>query len=296
MNDQQLIALDALRASLIDAEASDPTYALIVSYDGTNYAGYARQTDPPQRTIQDDLERALTTVLRVPTGSLLTTVAGRTDAGVHAFGQVVSFTPPAAQGAELFTPTGLAPFLRSLNALTPHDISVRALRAVPPGFSARFDALSREYRYRISVAPTPPLFARRYVWHLPGFGAGAARREQLRRAVAVLIGEHDFSSFAVAASIAGKNPVRQIFSIDVVDAEFFGEPLVEIRIVGTAFLHSMVRVIVGTLAAIDTGRIAADSMADILAARARGAAGQTAPASGLTFFGATYETFSSASS
>jgi len=109
----------------------------------------------------------------------------------------------------------------------------------------------------------------------------------------VLVGEHDFSSFAMTASIEGKNPVRRIFSIDLVDAELFGEPLVEIRIVGTAFLHSMVRVIVGTLAAMDAGRIAYDTMADILDARIRAAAGQTAPPCGLTFSGATYESFSS---
>jgi len=272
---------------------ADHSYALIVAYDGTNFAGYARQTDPPQRTVQEDIERALTTVLRLPEGSLATVVAGRTDAGVHASGQVVSFALAPDQGAELFTPTGIAPFLRSLNALTPHDISVRALRAVPPGFSARFDALSREYRYRIAATPAPPLFARRFAWHLPGFATDATRRAQVCQAAAALTGEHDFSSFAVSASIEGKNPVRRIFSIDLVDTDYFGEPLTEIRVVGTAFLHSMVRVIVGTLAAVDARRIAWGSMPEILEARARAAAGQTAPACGLTFFGATYEAFSS---
>ena len=264
--------------------------ALIVAYDGTNFAGYARQSDPPQRTVQEELERALATALHLPDATpLATVVAGRTDAGVHAAGQVVSFS-----GAG-FAPTSFSrnAFLRSLNALTPTDISVRDLIFVSPDFSARFDAVSREYRYRIAGAPAPPLFLRPYVWHLPGFGADANRRAQMEQAAAILVGEHDFSSFAVTASLAGKNPVRRILSLDFCEAEYFGEPVIEIRIVGTAFLHSMVRTLVGTLVDLYAGRIKPGALPAILAARKRSAAGQTAPACGLTFHGVTYPCFSS---
>jgi len=268
------------------------TYALTLAYEGTDFAGYAKQTDPPQRTIQGALESALVTALHLPDDSLKTVVAGRTDAGVHAAGQVVSFSHPDL-GPRLFGPDGTAPLLRSLNALTPPAISVRSLRAVPPDFSARFDALTREYRYYIAPGAQPPLFTRHFAWHVPGFAADPAHRAQLQQAAAALVGEHDFSSFAVTASLVDKNPVRTILSIEFVDAVFFGEPLIEIRIVGTAFLQSMVRVIVGTLAAIDAGRIAPDAMPEILAARLRASAGPTAPACGLTLFGVTYEQFNS---
>jgi len=260
-----------------------------VAYDGTDFAGYAKQSDPHQRTVQEELEHALATALRLPAGALTTVVAGRTDAGVHATGQVVSFSLPACG-----IPPDTARLLRSLNALTPRDISVRAVYAVPPGFSARFDAVSREYRYRIATAATPPLFMQRYAWHLPGFGADPVCRAQLESAATSLLGEHDFSSFAVTASLAGKNPVRTLLSINFVDTQHLGEPVTEIRIVGTAFLHSMVRVIVGTLADIYAGRIAPDVLPTILAACDRNAAGQTAPACGLTLWGVNYSPFNSA--
>ncbi|MCL2882660.1 MAG: tRNA pseudouridine(38-40) synthase TruA [Coriobacteriia bacterium] len=279
----------------------EQSYALILAYDGTDFAGYARQSNPPQRTVQGELEAALATALHLPErserperleGPLQTVVAGRTDAGVHASGQVVSFTSPEVPPGLDADPT----FLRSLNALTPRDISVRAIQAVPPGFSARFDAVEREYRYRIATAVEPPLFMQRYAWHLPGFAGAASseRRARLAQAAAALIGEHDFSSFAVTASLEGKNPVRTLRSIDLVEATVLGEPLTEIRIVGTAFLHSMVRVIVGTLVDIDAGRLKPDALPAILAACDRSAAGQTAPARGLTFWGVTYPQFSSA--
>ena len=276
------------------AQRADPDYALILAYDGTDFAGYARQSDPPQRTVQDEVERALATALRLPTESLAAVVAGRTDAGVHAAGQVVSFAAGAlAQPGPLGSSQNAA-LLRSLNALTPADISVRDLRATPAGFSARFDAIAREYRYYIAATSSPPLFSRRYAWQVAGFASDPARRERLRRGAAALIGEHDFSSFAVAASLEGKNPVRTILSIDFADTRCFGEPLVEIRVVGTAFLHSMVRVIVGTLVALDAGRIAPGAVPGILEARTRAAAGPTAPARGLTLYGVTYPVFSSA--
>jgi len=286
--------------------SEEQSNALVLAYDGTDFAGYARQTDPPQRTIQGEVERALTTALHLPAGSLQTTVAGRTDAGVHAVGQVVSFALPAsflslrgARSATRQSSDSASAFqfddrlLRSLNALTPRDISVRAVRAVPSGFSARFDAVTREYRYHIATAVEPPLFTQRFAWHVPGFAGNDERREQLKQAATVLIGEHNFSSFAVTASLEGKNPVRTLRSIDLVETEVLGEPICEIRITGTAFLHSMVRVIVGTLVDIDAGRLAAGALPSILVARDRSAAGQTAPAHGLTLWSVTYPQFSS---
>jgi tRNA pseudouridine38-40 synthase len=275
--------------STLDVDAS-PAYALVLSYDGTDFAGYAKQSAPPQRSVQEELERALCTALHLPPASLSTVVAGRTDAGVHAFGQVVSFTCPETQ---LATEAGRRVLLRSLNALTPRDLSIRALHTVPPDFSARFDAVSREYRYRIAPASAPPLFTRRYAWHLPNFGTDHTALARLKHAASALVGTHDFSSFAVTASLAGKNPVRELLSINLVPLEFFGEQLFELRIVGTAFLHSMVRVITGTLVEVYEGRIEHGALPAILAVQRRSAAGRTAPACGLTLFDVQYQTFSS---
>jgi tRNA pseudouridine38-40 synthase len=246
--------------------------ALTVSYDGKPFAGFARQTG--QRTVQGSLEAALSVVLR---REVEIAVAGRTDAGVHALGQVVSVP---AVGDE---PDDVA-VIRSLNALVERGIVVREIRHARPGFSARFDAVSREYRYRIVSGPVPPLFLAPVAWWVKA----PLDVEAMRAAAALLVGEHDFRSFCVALSAEGKRTMRRVDSIDFAEEEHLGERCLVVRVLGNAFLHSMVRVIVGTLVEIGAGRREPSWVAEVLAARERAAAGPTAPAHGLTLWAVEY--------
>ena len=250
------------------------SYALTLAYNGLRFSGFARQKDPAIVTVQETLEQALATVLRLDS-PLQTVCAGRTDAGVHALNQVVSFELPEP----IFDLEQCTQIIRSLNALTPPDISVKDLHPAKQGFSARFDALSREYRYYIFNKPYPPTFARDFAWHLPqNFDTTA-----LKSATQYLLGEHDFRSFCTSASAPPeKNTMRKISNLDVIEQSFMGEELLVVRIVGNAFLHSMVRIIVGTLVEIATAKRVANEIPDILAAKDRTSAGQTAPAHGLT--------------
>jgi len=254
------------------SENPPSTVALTVAYAGEPFAGFARQ--PGQVTVQGRIEEALATVLRTP---VETVGAGRTDSGVHARGQVVSY---AAAGTE---PQSDA-FARSLTALAGPAIVVRDVRRARQGFSARFDARAREYRYRIVDGSVAPLFLREFAWHVPPVLDVAAMRE----AAAVLVGEHDFRSFCVAQSAQEKVTVRRLDAIDIAEEEHLGERCLTVRVVGNAFLHSMVRVIVGTLMEVGAGRRPVSWVGEALAAQTRAAAGQTAPAAGLTLWSVSY--------
>lgn len=246
-------------------------YALTVSYEGSRFAGFARQ--PGVVTVQGRIEDALKTVLGE---DIETTGAGRTDAGVHALGQVVSFQV----AADLEPPK----LIRSLNALTGEGIVITGMRVMPDGFSARHSAVAREYRYRIVTGPVPPLFLAPYSWWVKGsLDLGA-----MRRAGGLLLGEHDFKSFCVASSAEGKPTCRRLDVVEIGPEMVLGEHSVVIRIVGNAFLHSMVRAIVGSLVEVGSGRRDPAWMADALEARDRSAAGPTAPAQGLTLWQVTY--------
>jgi tRNA pseudouridine38-40 synthase len=253
-------------------QASPHVIALTVAYDGERFAGFARQ--PGLSTVQGELERALSTVLR---REVETVGAGRTDSGVHALGQVVSFD---ADGSE--PEAGV--LLRSLNALAGPSVVVREVRAARAGFSARFDAVRREYRYRIVSGAVPPIFLRDVAWWL--------KREldvdAMRDAAAQLLGEHDFRSFCVTESAEGKRTVRRIDEIAIEREVVLGEECVVVRVTGNAFLHSMVRAIVGTLVEVGTGRREPGWVGDALQACDRSAAGPTAPAHGLTFWRVEY--------
>ncbi|MCE5190876.1 MAG: tRNA pseudouridine(38-40) synthase TruA [Actinomycetia bacterium] len=245
---------------------------LSVSYDGTDLSGFARQ--PTSDTVQGRLEAALATILRAP---VETVGAGRTDAGVHALGQLVTYE---ATGAE---PDARA-FMRSLNALCGPDVVVTGIRKAAPGFSARFSAVGREYRYRIVPGPVAPLFLKRYAWWTPtALNLGA-----MREAAGCLLGEHDFRSFCAASSAIGKRTVRRVEAIEVVPAREMGEHCIVVRIVGNAFLHSMVRIIVGSLVEVGRGKHSALWMKDALEACDRSAAGPTAPPQGLTLWQVDY--------
>lgn len=253
------------------------TLAATVAYNGAPFAGFARQ--PGLSTVQGELEDALSTLFRreVPT-----TCAGRTDAGVHALGQVVSFDV----GAEELKGRSLSRLCRSINALTHDAISVRDLRQEAEGFSARFDAKSREYRYRIVLGETPPIFLAPYSWWIRN--QGSLDSSAMAQAASLLIGEHDFKSFCLTASAEGKPTCRRILALDLLEEEHLGEKCLVVRVEGNAFLHSMVRTIVGTLVEVGCGHKSPEWVGEVLAARDRSAAGQTAPAQGLTFWKVTY--------
>lgn len=245
---------------------------LSVSYDGTALSGFARQ--PGCDTVQRRLESALATILRAPVEAV---GAGRTDAGVHALGQVVTYE---ASGAE---PDSRA-FIRSLNALCGPDVVVTGIRRAAPGFSARFSAVGREYRYRIVPGPVAPVFLERYAWWTPT----ALDLGGMREAAGYLRGEHDFRSFCVAPSAIGKRTVRRVEAIEVVPAQEMGEHCIVVRIVGNAFLHSMVRIVVGSLVEVGRGKHPASWMDEALQACDRAAAGPTAPPQGLTLWHVDY--------
>lgn len=245
--------------------------ALSVSYNGRDFAGFARQ--PGQLTVQGQLEAALTTALR---HEIETVGAGRTDAGVHALEQVVSF--------EVDGPVDRSALLRSVNALVGDGIVVTGVREAPSGFSARHSAIAREYRYRIVPGPVPPLFLAPYAWWVKSTLALGPMRE----AAAMLLGEHDFRSFCVASSAEGIRTFRRLDVVDIAPETVMGEHCLVVRLVGNAFLHSMVRTIVGSLVEIGAGRRPQQWMAEALAARDRTAAGPTAPAHGLTLWHVSY--------
>lgn len=245
------------------------TLVIKLGYRGEGFCGFAEQ--PAQRTVAGELRRALETTLRRPCEL---TCAGRTDAGVHAIAQYVSV--PVTE-SELMLPG--ARLMRSLVALTPDDLSIGALFRTQPSFSARFDALSRSYRYRICAGDVRPVLAWDHAWWYKGqLNVGA-----MNEASKLLLGEHDFKSFCKATSVVDKPTCRYVSALDVRALEEAGENLVAIDITGNAFLHNMVRTIAGSLVEVGRGHRRPEWMSEVLAACDRRSAGPCAPAKGLTF-------------
>ena len=262
-------------AERVGACERELTFSATVAYDGAPFSGFAKQ--PGQLTVQGELEQALSLLFRRPVDVVC---AGRTDAGVHARGQVVSFD---IDGCELRdrTPYNLR---RSLNALTCEGIVVRAVEERPRGFSARFDAQWREYKYFLATGDTPPVFTDRIAWYVgPNLDIAA-----MERGASHLIGEHDFKSFCMAASAEGKPTHRNVREISFLPETVMGENLMSIKVVGNAFLHSMVRTIVGTLVMVGKGQRDADWVGEVLEACDRRVAGENAPAQGLVFWRVIY--------
>ena len=174
--------------------------------------------------------------------------------------------------------------MRSLCALTPDDLSVQALFCAPAGFSARFDALSRSYRYRIAASQARPVLAWDHSW----WYRGSLDVDAMAEAARPLIGEHDFKSFCKASSAEGKPTCRYVGRLDVSRVTEAGEELVAIDVTGNAFLHNMVRTIAGSLVEVGRGHRPVEWLEKVLEARERTAAGPCAPAKGLTFVGVEY--------
>ena len=239
-------------------------YRLEISYDGTDFAGYA--TQPGMRTVQDELERAL----EVAIGPVETVVAGRTDAGVHAKAQVVSF--------ESADPLDIARLSRSLTKLLPDDMAINDLFEAESGFDARFSAVARHYRYRILNRSRPDPLRRHTTWHVPH----RLDVEEMNAAGHHFLGEKDFAS--LCRKRERQTTLREVLSVRWIRA---GDEVV-LGIAAKAFCHQMVRSIVALCVEVGRGRVAADDVPGILEARDRNAARGAAPPQGLTLVGVDY--------
>lgn len=239
-----------------------PTYELIIEYDGAGFAGW--QSQPGERTVQGALEEALAVLAR---GPVRVQGASRTDAGVHAAGQVASF-----EVAGEIEPDRL---VSGLCALCRPDLAVVAARRAPDGFNARFDSTGKRYRYRVLNRKAPSPLWGRIAWHV----SGVLNRAAMVEAAAMLPGTRDFAGFR-SANCGREHTVRTLTRVAVEDGPVEG--LIELVVEGDGFLKNMVRIIAGTLVDVGLGRLPVGIVEEVLATRDRPRAGRTAPAHGLT--------------
>jgi tRNA pseudouridine38-40 synthase len=244
-----------------------PRYKLTIEYDGTGLAGWQRQDHMP--SVQQYLEEA---IHKFSGEEVATFVAGRTDAGVHAKGQVVHFD--LARGKKLKEVRDGINF-----HIKPATISVLQAQEVSPEFHARFSAKKRFYRYRIINRVPKPVLERFYVWHIHENLNALAMQE----AAQILVGTHDFTSFR-ATECQAKSPVKTIDEITI--TKMLEEITIDIS--AQSFLHHMVRNIVGTLRFVGNGKWTPEDMKKALEAKNRSAAGVTAPPHGLYFMRVEY--------
>ncbi len=240
-----------------------PQFKLTLAYDGTEFCGW--QAQPGRRTVQGVLEEA---VQRVVGAAVRVGAASRTDAGVHALGQVAAFAAHTRLEADVLA--------RAVNAYLPPDVAVLALEQVDGGFHPTHHAAGKRYRYVIRDAPGRDVFARRYHWqvHEP------LDAEAMHRAGQALAGRHDFASFQSAGS-PREDTVRTIFALDVARGGAGESDRIRIEVEGDGFLYNMVRAIAGTLVEVGRGKQPEGWPGETLAARDRSAAGPTAPPQGL---------------
>jgi tRNA pseudouridine38-40 synthase len=242
-----------------------PTYRIVIAYDGSGFSGYA--ANPGVRTVQAELEAVLATV----TGrAVVTVVAGRTDAGVHARANVVSFSV-----GEAIDPDRLQ---RSITAMLGPEVVARQVVEVSDGFDARFSASARRYRYRIDEGEIPDPMLRHVAWHVPHRLDIAAMNE----AAAAFVGEHDFASLCRAAE--GRSTVRMVRSASWTRRA--DGPLFDVT--ATAFCHQMVRSMVALCVEVGRGRVDAAAVPAILEARDRNSARGVAPPHGLILWEVAY--------
>lgn len=242
-----------------------PVYRLVVAYDGARFHGFARQ--PDLETVQGSLETALSKLFG---DEIRTSAAGRTDAGVHALGQVISFVSDSIKDVD--------DLARRLNAMCGPEIAILEAELAPEGFDARFSAVARTYEYGIFTGKVHDPFARHTTWHV----TEPLEVDMMGKAAQALLGEHSFESFGRVD--AGQNPVRRIESIEIEQ----DHNLITIRITANSFIQQMVRSIVGMLVRVGTGHIDPADVERILHARDRSAAGPVAPPHGLFLVSVTY--------
>ncbi len=244
-----------------------PTLKLVLEYDGTCYAGWQRQPDHP--TIQEALERA---IHQVSQATVSVIGAGRTDSGVHALGQVASFRTDCDWPA--------SNWMRALNAVLPKDIAVRSSVLMDDHFHAQHHARGKLYTYRILHRPARPTIDRAFVWHI----YRPLNEAAMQQAAATLIGSQDFSSFEGSLT-DNNNPICHLQRLAVIRHD----DQIHIEAYADRFLKHMVRAIVGTVVEVGLGKRTPDSLTEILRARDRSAAGQTAPPHGLYLMRVDYD-------
>lgn len=234
---------------------------LDLEYEGTRYHGW--QVQPNAITIQQVLEETLTRIL----GERIRIVgAGRTDAGVHAWSQIAHFSTERLLECRSL--------LMAMNSLLPEDIVVRMVEEVPSAFHARKSALKKRYEYWIQNDRFASVFSRRFAWHIKK----PLDVDSMRKAARHFMGTHEFSSFQASGGEAGDRPVRMV---SLVELDLFPERYMRFSVEANGFLRHMVRILVGTLAEVGTGRIHEQRIPEILLSRDRRQAGRTAPAKGL---------------
>ncbi len=243
-------------------------YKCIISYDGNQFSGY--QVQPNKRTVQSEFEYALQKMHKGEQIKIIS--SGRTDATVHALGQVVHFDSPLSIPVEGWR--------KALNSMLPEDIRVRSVDTVEPDFHARFDVKAKEYRYRLLISDESCVFKRQYTYHYPY----PLNLHAMKEAAFSLAGTHDFTSFC-ASKTEVQDKVRTIYQIKM---EKQGDELI-LSFIGNGFLYNMVRIIVGTLLEVGNGKRDAKEMESILTAKNRSLAGKTAPGQGLYLWQVFYE-------
>ena len=239
------------------------TIRMTLEYDGSGYHGWQRQKN--SRSIQEVLEERIAVITREP---IKVIGSGRTDAGVHALGQVAHFQTSCGIPA--------SNLLKGINSLLPADIVVKSLDDAPPGFHARIDARRKTYLYRIYNGATPTALYRRSVWQV----YGPLDTVAMRAAAAHLLGRHDFTSFCTVHTDA-VSFTREIYRLEISPVACDPGLFLEIEVEADGFLRYMVRTIVGTLVEIGRGKRPAAEMGEILRGRNRDRAGMTAPPQGL---------------
>ena len=241
-------------------EQAERNVKLVLAYDGTGLSGWQRQSNDP--SVQEFLEKALGRI----TGEEITVFgAGRTDAGVHARGQVANFRTRSRRTT--------AEFLRGGNALLPRQMAILSAQEVPLDFHARYSARSKIYDYDLFLGPIRPIHNRHLVWHVgPDLDLEAMARTWNR-----ILGSQDFAAFQSTGTPV-KSTVREMLAVELTRPE----PLVaRLSVEGNGFLRHMVRALVGTVVMVGQGRLTPDGFSEILAGRDRSRAGPTAPPQGL---------------
>lgn len=243
-------------------------YALLIEYDGREFKGWQKQTNPPVRSIEEELERAVSFIANEPVKLIC---AGRTDAGVHAMNQVVHFETTAIRPKRAW--------MLGINSNLPNDCAIKDIISVNEEFHARFSAISRTYRYQIFNHPFRSPLKRFYaLWNYHPLDVTA-----MEKGAQYLVGEHDFSAFR-SSECQANTPFRNVHYIRFTQKEH----LIEIELKANAFLHNMVRNIVGTLLEVGLGKEEPQYIKDVLESLDRTKGGITAPPQGLYLYNVEY--------